>query len=208
MVKTLKDFALAVLAGMAISIGCVVYLSVENAVAGSILFSVGLLTVLCFGLNLFTGKAPYICKNKPSYLGFVAVVWLGNFAGTGISAFLIRFTRVYDKIIDRCTSIAQTKVDDGFLSLFILGIFCGIMMYIAVDTYINQSKEKNFSSALVVVFCVSVFILCGFEHSVADMFYFMLSLPIGKWILPLLVITLGNVVGGNAFCLLTKLKKD
>ncbi len=208
MVKHLKEFSYAVLAGMAISIGCVVFLSIENPVAGSILFAVGLLTVLVFKLNLFTGKAPYMCKNKPAYWGFVVLVWLGNFVGTGISATLIRFTRVYDKIIDRCTSVAQTKVDDDLLSLFILGIFCGIMMYIAVDTFINHGQEKNFSSALVVVFCVSVFILAGFEHSVADMFYFMLALPISKWILPLIVITLGNVLGGNLFCLLTKIKRD
>ncbi len=208
MVKHLKEFSFAVLAGMAISIGCVVFLSVENAVAGSILFAVGLLTVLVFKLNLFTGKAPYMCKNKPAYWGFCALVWLGNFVGTGISAGLIRLTRVYDKIIDRCTSVATTKVNDDLLSLFILGIFCGIMMYIAVDTFINQGAEKNFSSSIVVVFCVAVFILAGFEHSVADMFYFMLSLPISKWILPLVVITLGNIVGGNIFCLLTKIKRD
>ncbi len=208
MVKHLKEFSFAVLAGMAISIGCVVFLSVENAVAGSILFAVGLLTVLVFKLNLFTGKAPYMCKNKPAYWGFCALVWLGNFVGTGLSALLIRFTRVYDKIIDRCTSVATTKVNDDLLSLFVLGIFCGIMMYIAVDTFINQGAEKNFSSSLVVVFCVAVFILAGFEHSVADMFYFMLSLPISKWILPLVIITLGNIVGGNVFCLLAKIKRD
>ena len=46
MVKYVKEFGFAVLAGMAISVGCVVYLSVQNPVAGSILFSVGLLTVL------------------------------------------------------------------------------------------------------------------------------------------------------------------
>lgn len=208
MVKHLKEFSFAVLTGMAISIGCVVFLSVENAVAGSILFSIGLLTVLVFKLNLFTGKAPYMCKNKPSYWLFVAVVWLGNFAGTGIASVLIRFTRVYGKIIDRCTSLAENKINDSLLSLFILGILCGIMMYIAVDTYINHIKENSFASTLAVVFCVSVFILAGFEHSVADMFYFMLSLPISKWIIPLIVITLGNIAGGNLFCLLTKIKRD
>ncbi len=205
--KYIKDFALSVLAGMAISIGCVVYLSVENTVAGSILFSVGLLTVLAFRLNLFTGKAPYIVKNKPSYILFTLLVWAGNFVGAAISALLIHFSRVNGKIIERCVSTAQAKADDGLLSLFILGIFCGIMMFIAVDTFNNQGEKKNFSSSIIVVFCVSVFILAGFEHSVADMFYFMLALPIKEWILPLVVITLGNVVGGNAFCFIAKMKR-
>ena len=79
-------------------------------------------------------------------------------------------------------------------------------MYIAVDTYINQGGGRNFTSGLVVVFCVSVFILAGFGHSIADMFYFILSSPIDKWIVPLIVISLGNVVGGNLICWITKWK--
>lgn len=148
MVKYLKEFALAVLAGMAISIGCIVYLSVENAVAGSILFSVGLLTVLAFGLNLFTGKSPYIVKNPPSYVLFTLLVWLGNFVGTGISAALVHFTRVNGKMIEKCASIAQTKADDSLISLFILAFFCGIMMFIAVDTFNNQGEKKIFPHRL------------------------------------------------------------
>ena len=60
--KCIKDFALSILAGIAINIGCVIFLSIENKVIGAVLFAVGLLTVLAFGLNLFTGKAPYLCK--------------------------------------------------------------------------------------------------------------------------------------------------
>lgn len=202
--KHLRDLAMATLAGVAISISCIVFLTIENPIIGSLLFSVGLLTVLKLKLNLFTGKAPYICNNKPSYILFTLLVWLGNFAGTGLTAFLISFTRIKDKIIERCISVAQMKINDNLLSLFILAIFCGIMMYIAVDTYINQSKDKNFTSGLIVVLCVSVFILAGFEHSVADMFYFIFALPFKQWIIPLLVITAGNIVGGNLFCYITK----
>lgn len=205
--KYLKDFVRAFLAGTVVSVGCVVFLSVSDTVAGSLLFSLGLLTVLVFDLNLFTGKGPYMVKNKPSYALFVLLVWLGNFAGTAFSALLVRFTRAYGAIIERCTEIAEVKVNDSLLSLLILGMFCGIMMYIAVDTFINHGKDKEILSVLVVVLCISVFILAGFEHSVADMFYFTLALPVKKWIVPLLVITLGNVIGGNAFCFLTKLKK-
>jgi formate/nitrite transporter FocA (FNT family) len=205
-IKYIKDFLLSVLAGMAISIGCVVFLSVENSVIGSILFSVGLLTILKFGLNLFTGKAPYLCQNKPSFIPFVFNVWAGNFVGTFLASLLIINTRIYNNIIERCTTIANVKLNDSLLSLFILAIFCGVMMYIAVDTYINQSGTKNFTSGLVVVFCVSVFILAGFEHSIADMFYFMLSSPIGEWVVPLIVISFGNIIGGNIMCWLTKWK--
>lgn len=208
MKKYLKDFCSAVLAGVAIGLGGVVFLSIENKVIGSLLFAVGLLTILAFKLNLFTGKAPYLCQNDLKYCGFVGIVWLGNFVGTAISALLIRYTKIYNLIINKCTALAEAKVADSLASLFILGIFCGILMYIAVDTFNKQGQEKNFSATLTTVFCVSVFILSSFEHSVADMFYFILALPIEKWILPLVVITFGNVVGGNIFCfLINKLKE-
>ena len=208
MIKYLKEFCSAVLAGVAISSGGVVFLSVDNKVIGSFLFALGLLTILAFKLNLFTGKAPYICQNDLKYCGFVGVVWLGNFVGTLLSAFLIRHTRVYNTIINKCTAVAEAKVADNHVSLFILGIFCGILMYVAVDTFNKQSLDKNFSAALTTVLCVSVFILSGFEHSIADMFYFILALPIKTWIIPLIVITLGNVVGGNIFCFLTNKLKE
>ncbi len=206
--KYCKDCLLSVLAGIAISIGCVVFLSVENTVIGAVLFAVGLLTVLAFKLNLFTGKAPYLCQKGYKYIPFMLNVWLGNLIGAGVSALLIRCTRVCPKIIDRCTIIAEAKVDDSLLSLFILGVFCGIMMYIAVDNYIVQGGTHNFTSGLVAVFCVAAFILAGFEHSVADMFYFILALPVEEWLLPLFIITAGNIVGGNLFCLITKWNTD
>lgn len=208
MIKYLKDFCSAVLAGIAISCGCVVFLLVESKIIGSLLFAVGLLTILAFKLNLFTGKAPYICQNKIKYCGFVGIVWLGNFAGTALSALLIKCTRVHEMLFSKCLTIAEIKISDSLLSLFILGVFCGILMYIAVDTFNTQSQDKNFSATLLTVLCVSVFILSNFEHSVADMFYFMLALPVDQWILPLIIITFGNILGGNIFCYLNKQLKE
>ena len=204
--KYLKEFIFAILAGIAISIGCVIFLSVPDKLAGSILFATGLLTILTFRLNLFTGKAPYICINKPKYVLFVFVIWLGNFAGALITSFLIKQTSIYTKIIERCTEIAIAKSNDNLISLLILGIFCGILMFIAVDTF---SKNNSSYITVLIIFCVSVFILSGFEHSVADMFYFLLALDYKIWLVPLLVISAGNVIGGNIFCLLVKkIKRD
>lgn len=208
MKKLLKDFCSAVLAGIAISCGCIVFLLVENKIVGSILFAIGLLTILAFKLNLFTGKAPYICQNKLKYCGFVGTVWLGNFTGTALSALLVRWTRIYEIISSKCITMAELKASDSLISLFILSIFCGILMYIAVDTFNTQSQEKNCSATLLTVLCVSVFILSNFEHSIADMFYFMLALPLSQWILPLIIITFGNMLGGNIFCYLNKLLKE
>ena len=80
--KTLKTFLLAVLAGMSISIGGMVFLSCESKVVGAILFTIGLFTVCTFGFNLFTGKVCYALDNKPSYILDLVLIWLGNFAGS------------------------------------------------------------------------------------------------------------------------------
>lgn len=204
----LKSFYSALIAGFMIGLGCIIFLSIENRIIGSLFFAVGLLTILLLKLNLFTGKAPYICQNDFKYCGFVGIVWLGNFAGTALSTLLIKGTRVYEMIFSKCLTIAEVKISDSLLSLFILGIFCGILMYIAVDTFNTQSQDKNCSATLLTVLCVSVFILSNFEHSIADMFYFIVALPIEQWILPLIIISLGNIIGGNIFCYFNKLIKE
>ncbi|MGL6221297.1 MAG: formate/nitrite transporter family protein, partial [Lacrimispora sphenoides] len=63
----MKTFVNAIIAGIAISIGGVIYLTLENHIAGSFLFSIGLFTIYTFGFNLFTGKVCYIVNEKPSY---------------------------------------------------------------------------------------------------------------------------------------------
>ena len=66
--KYMRMFALAVLAGIAIGIGGIVYLTMENKIVGALLFTVGLYTICVHGLNLFTGKAGYLVVQPVSYL--------------------------------------------------------------------------------------------------------------------------------------------
>jgi hypothetical protein len=84
------------------------------------------------------------------------------------------------------------------LVLFVLGILCNIFIYIGVEGYNTNPHEVGKYVAL--FFGVMVFILCGFEHCVADMFYFSVAkMWNGSSILRLIVITLGNAVGGVIF---------
>jgi len=55
-----KDIYKSILAGMAIALGCWMYLAAPNAVVGAFLFSCGLLTVRLYKLNLFTGKIQFM----------------------------------------------------------------------------------------------------------------------------------------------------
>lgn len=190
----------AVLAGIAIGIGGTVYLSLDNKIVGSLLFSVGLYMVCLNGLNLFTGKVGYAVEQPLSYILDLIVIWIGNFLGTGFVALTINLTRV-SGIKETAAKLSETKLNDSPISLFILGIFCGILMFVAVDGY------KNSSNPIILFTCVSVFILCGFEHCIADMFYFSIS---GSWnataFIYILIITLGNSLGGILIPLWRKTK--
>lgn len=200
--KTLKTFVSGVLAGISIAIGGVVFLSLDNKVLGALFFTVGLFCVCTFGFNLFTGKVCYVFSNDKTYALMLPVIWLGNLVGTGLVAGLVRLTRIAS-IAEKAASMCATKTGDSLISLFLLGILCNMLIYIAVDSYKNNPHEV--AKYLALFFGVAVFILCGTEHCVADMFYFWVS---GSWsgvaILDIVVITLGNCVGGVILPLLRK----
>lgn len=201
---TLKDFLLGILAGLSISIGCIAFLSSGNKIIGALFFVIGLFMILNFNFNLFTGKVCYALDNKPSYLLTLAVVWIGNFVGTLLTALLVRATRLAPSLVEASQTLVQAKLDDGLLSIFLLAIMCNILIYLAVYGY--KKFDNIIAKTLALVFGVSVFVLCGFEHCVADMFYFFLA---GAWswkmIGYLLMITLGNCVGGLLFPAISKL---
>lgn len=198
--KYVKMFLLAVLAGVAIAIGGVVFLSVENRVVGAVLFSVGLYAVCAHGLNLFTGKVGYLVNEKPKYLLDLLIIWLGNLVGTVLAGCAVLLTRV-STISQRASEMCATKTQDNLLSLLVLGVFCGLLMYIAVEGY------KVVNNPLILVACVTAFILCGFEHCIANMFYFTVAKAwSGRTVVCTLVVTLGNSLGGVLIPLVKKIK--
>ena len=192
-----KTFVSAILAGMAISFGGVVFLSLENKVLGSLFFTVGLFMVCTFGLNLFTGKVCYFFQNDLAFRLNLIVIWLGNLVGTLIVGNMVRLSRIAG-IAERADSMCAVKTGDSMVSLFILGILCDIFIYVGVESY--RSNPHEIGKYLGLFFGVMVFILCGYEHCVADMFYFTVA---GAWsaqaVVCLLVITAGNAAGGVFF---------
>ena len=190
----------AILAGMCIGLSGVVLLSVESRVLGAMLFSVGLFVICTFGLHLYTGKVCYVFFRDKAFALDLPLIWLGNVLGTGLTAFFARMTRIAP-IAERAMGMCQTKLDDSLVSLFFLGILCNLLIYVAVEGY--NSNPHELGKYLSVFLGVSIFILSGTEHCVADMFYFWVA---GAWsaraVLCLLVITLGNSVGGILFAVL------
>ena len=186
--KALSDALLGFLAGFVITLGATAYLSLESTMAGALMFTVGLFAICSFGWN-----------------GFLAVVWISNFAGAAAGGALIRLTRL-EGVVSRAQAVAATKLDDGLLSVFVLAIFCNVLIYIAVEGY--RSIENSLGRYLAVFFGVTVFVVCGFEHCVANMYYFTAA---GAWsgeaIVFILVNTLGNALGGLLVPALTLLSR-
>ena len=203
--KALSDALLGFLAGFVITLGATAYLSLESTMAGALMFTVGLFAICSFGWNLFTGKVCYSFGKGPRYIGFLAVVWISNFAGAAAGGALIRLTRL-EGVVARAQAVAATKLDDGLLSVFVLAIFCNVLIYIAVEGY--RSIENSLGRYLAVFFGVTVFVVCGFEHCVANLYYFTAA---GVWsgeaIVFILVNTLGNALGGLLVPALTLLSR-
>ena len=194
--KKLADFLYAIMAGAFIDMGGVVFLSLNNKIVGAFMFSLGLFAVCTLKYNLFTGKVGYLfCNDVKTYLPWCLMVWVGNLVGSIIVAELVRLTRVAPGIIEKSTKLVQVKADDTLISLFVLGIFCNIMVVHAVDQYLNNPHEIG--KYLGIIMSIMVFILCGFEHCIADMFYIQMArMWNSQTIIALIVITLGNVLGG------------
>lgn len=182
-------------AGIMIGIGGVIYLSCDNKYIGAFLFGLGLFTILNFGFNLYTGKIGYAVGNKPSYIIDLIIIWLGNLIGTMIVGISVQLTRVGENLIEKAQVLCETKLNDNLISIFVLSVFCGLLMFIAADGYKNLTNQV--AQVMVVFLPVMVFILSGFEHCVANMFYFTVS-NMWSWqsIMYLLVMTAGNSVGG------------
>lgn len=193
--ERIRQMVSAIIAGLLIGLGGIAFLTQQNAIVGSFLFAVGLFTIVGFQLQLFTGKIGYLVFQKPVYFIELGITWLGNLIGTYIAAWIAQHIRIYRSISERVVRIAMVKLDDGFLSIFLLAILCGLLMFIAVDVYRNVRGSMLQSIAIFVP--VMVFILSGFEHVVANMFYFSLANAwSGHCLLSIVVMTLGNSIGG------------
>ena len=184
----------SILAGISIAIGAVIYLLCSNKIVGAFLFSVGILMVMEFKLLLYTGYVPTQreSQNFKEYLINSTLVFFGNLIGGALTAALLALTRLKDQLYTATINICEVKLNDNLLSIFILSIFCAII--IAGIVKATNLKHK----VLYVGMMIATFILCGYEHVVANSFYFSFSLKLFTFegLLFMLVCLLGNFVGG------------
>ena len=193
--KAVRTFAYGVMAGFFVSIGGTAFLSIENRVVAALFFTTGLFAISNYGFNLFTGKVCYLLDNGPRYLWDLALIWLGNLGGTLIATALLGLTRVHPALAETAAPLVAAKLGDGLLSVFVLSVFCNVLIFIAVDGY--RIIPDALGKYLALFLGVAVFAISGFEHCVANMYFISLT---GSWsaeaVLFIIVNTIGNSVGG------------
>ncbi len=194
----MKLFRSSIFAGIAIGTAGFGFLAAGlqtayGSLAGAVLFSFGLLTVVGYKLKLYTGTAGFISRTE---VGDLFLILLGNIAGCLCVSLLARVSPL--EIQAAAQKVLQLRLDTGALKCGLLAIGCGFIM----TTAVNFARKGQY---LPLLFGVPLFIVCGFPHCVADAFYF-LCVPftfieahflsvMGLYI----CIVLGNLVGCNLY---------
>ncbi len=239
-VDLFRMFVLAILAGGFIAFGAVFYTLVVhnsglafglNSLVGGLVFSLGLILVVVAGAELFTG-------NTLMVMGFVegsvdarqllkswGIVYLGNLVGSLLLVLLVYYTKEWGldeaMVGGKALLIANAKVNLGFLTAFMRGILCNVLVCLAI--WLCFSGRSTTDKILAVIFPITAFVACGFEHCVANMYFIptgmvlkgqpdvlaaaegMAGAPVmlgnlttsGFIVKNLIPVTLGNIIGGS-----------
>lgn len=203
--KSLKDyfsvFLKGVFAGICIAIGGLLYIqtrsATSNLIIAAFLFPIGLILICNFGFFLYTGKICYVFerlkKTDEVYYPVQLILGLvGNYLGALLMGYLFRNLFEMPEFVD---VMIATKMSYSWWKLILLGICCGILIYFAVEGF--AKIENPVGKYVVLMFCIAGFIICGFEHCVANMFYFSLDKTITlQSVGCILLVIIGNSIGG------------
>lgn len=218
--KWYKMLILAVLAGAFIAFGAAVataagaYASNAALVKG-LVFPVGLVLVIVCGSELFTGNclliSPLIGKDIKigGFFKNLAIVYAGNFLGGLLIAVLVVYSHVQNQTVaEACVAAAAAKSNMGFGDALLRGILCNMLVCLAV--WASMASSSTAGKIMALYLPVLAFVVCGFEHSVANMYYLSAGLMTGAeygitaaglnvgnaLLYCLLPSTMGNIIGG------------
>ena len=179
---TVSSFA----AGVSIGIAGIAYLKTGNAWV----FPIGLYMVCFFGLHLYTGRVCYAkLIDAPELLWMIIM----NFIGAGLLGILCHF--VYPELAQKAAELTAAKINQD-MRVFPRAFLCNVMIFVAVHSWKNIPSPNNIIG---LIFATAIFVMCGFEHCVANAFYFGCAFNHNIemiWYLP--ACALGNTIGGLA----------
>lgn len=170
----------SIMAGVLIAIGGLALL-----VKSPLYFGFALLTICLGNLSLYTGKVGF--ANKKNWKD-LPIILLFNVVGVIISVYAFHSLACYEIALAKAQEVTQLKLSVGYIDTFISSVFCGLILFYACAVF-NRFKGVEWFVWL----AVTVFVLCGFNHVIADLFYFLMA---GTVSIPhLIAILLGNSVG-------------
>lgn len=205
----LINIKLSILSGLMIAVGGTIYLSCIAkgwTPFGAVLFAAGLYTICVYGFNLYTGKVGYIAYNfkDVNYIGLVILILVFNLITTYLLGIVCAYA--FPAIVEPAKKIYEAKLAAPLLRLLITGIFCGLLMFLAVDTWKKGSPFGCF-------IYIPVFIISGFDHSIANSFYNGVANGFADAFtmqnaLVVITVVIGNAIGGMLVPMMTRVWKE
>lgn len=214
-------FVSSMVAGLFICFGNVIFLASGSTLkeAGSpawkiiacVCFAAALSFVIMAGSELFTGNN--LAMAAGAFKGTVTwgeaikvwiVCYIGNLVGSVLSAFAYFLTGhpSGEAMSAHITGIVAAKMTCPLVPLLFRAILCNTLVCIAVWCGAKMKTESG--KLILIIWCIAVFMIGGFEHSVANMSSLTLglllggneSITIGGYIYNVGVVTIGNMIGG------------
>ena len=216
--SNIRLLALSILAGMFIGFGAygdIVVMQTLKGIdiglmklIGGCVFPVGLMLVVVCGAELFTGNnlmTLALFDKKIGMSGLIrnwVVVYIGNFIGSVLLAYIFRTGLLKETAAAMSLGIAKSKMTLTFEVAFLRAILCNIIVVLAV--WMATSAQDITSKIFACFFPIMLFVLSGYEHSVANMFFLPMAKYLGypaSWVAlftdNIIPVTLGNIVGGG-----------
>ena len=182
----------------------------EKFIFGAV-FPVGLMLVVIAGAELFTGNCAIVpsgcLAGKASWSGLLknwVFVYIGNFIGALFVAYFLGYATgltAKDPWLAGTKAIAEAKIAPSVWQLFWRGVGCNWLVCLAV--WMAIAADDIVSKIAAIWFPIMAFVALGMEHSIANMFFIPLGMFNGANVSlvdflfkNLLVVTLGNIVGG------------
>lgn len=216
--KTKPMILLGILAGVFIGFGGLANTVVSQTLGnvdigiakfmGAAVFPVGLMLVLIAGAELFTGNnlmTIALMNKKITILQLFrnwSLVWLSNFLGAICLVALVYLSGILSpEAITKAIGIAEAKANLDIVNLIVSGILCNILVVLAV--WMATSSKDITSKIFSCWFPIMLFVLCGFEHSIANMYFIPMGMILGAQVTisqlftNLIFVTIGNIIGGG-----------
>ncbi|WP_313342042.1 formate/nitrite transporter family protein [Sedimentibacter sp.] len=208
--STEKRLLLSFMAGVYIALGAQGFLvAYGNPFIRAAVFPVGLMLIVLVGGELFTGNCLMTLGlmqkeiTFKDYLKTLVQVFLGNFLGSLFIVALLYFVGVYNKpeMAETIITVAKAKTSLSFVQVLNKGIMCNIL--VALGVWFATTAKDTTGKLLGCWFPVMLFVLCGYEHVVANMFFLPMgailnsSITITQIISNLIPATIGNFIGGG-----------